>query len=74
VRCAIQYTVEEPTAEDLARLRDLAANLRWTWDRPTQALFASLGPARCSEARGNPVELLRRVTARVGDGDWGVGG
>jgi len=63
VRCVIQYTVEEPTVEDLTRLRDLAANLRWTWDRPTQALFASLSPARWSEARGNPVELLRRVTA-----------
>ena len=39
MRCVIQYTVEEPTAEDLTRLRDLAANLRWTWDRSTQAVF-----------------------------------
>lgn len=64
MRCVIQYTVEEPTAEDLTRLRDLAANLRWTWDRPTQALFASLSPAHWIEAHGNPVELLRRVTAK----------
>jgi len=75
VQCVIQYTIEEPIAEDLTRLRDLAANLRWTWDRPTQALSATLSPTRRIEGHGNPVELLRRVTAnevesRLADPDF----
>jgi starch phosphorylase len=32
--------------EPIAALGELASNLRWSWHRPTQELFASIDPQR----------------------------
>ncbi|HUY61189.1 MAG TPA: DUF3417 domain-containing protein, partial [Candidatus Dormibacteraeota bacterium] len=47
-------TVHAQLPAPLAGLHRLAQNLRWTWDRPTRALFDALGPARegFDEAQG----------------------
>ena len=46
----------------LAGLTRLAANLHWTWDAPTQDLFARLDPEVWAATAGNPVEFLQRVS------------
>jgi len=43
---------------NLERLRDLAYNLRWTWDHDTIALFRRLDRALWSQTNSNPVALL----------------
>ncbi|WP_376788794.1 alpha-glucan family phosphorylase [Thermoflexus sp.] len=45
----------------LARLRDLASNLWWTWQPDAQRLFQRLDPVLWEEVRHNPVALLRRI-------------
>jgi starch phosphorylase len=45
----------------LARLEDLAANLWYSWDRPTRALFAKLNPSLWDAAGHSPKALLKRV-------------
>jgi starch phosphorylase len=45
----------------LARLADLATNLRFSWHRPTRKLFESLDPELWSCVGGNPRLFLRSV-------------
>lgn len=45
----------------LSRLPELAGNLRFSWHRPTRALFASLDPTLWSACQGNPRLLLRNI-------------
>jgi starch phosphorylase len=45
----------------LARLEELAANLWYSWDRPTRTLFARLHPALWDAVGHNPKAFLRRV-------------
>lgn len=45
----------------LARLADLASNLRFSWHRPTRQLFDSLDHALWKSVRGNPKLFLRCV-------------
>jgi glycogen phosphorylase len=45
----------------LARLQDLAANLFYSWDRPTRALFAKLSPALWDAVGHCPKALLKRI-------------
>ncbi|MDP8969555.1 MAG: alpha-glucan family phosphorylase, partial [Actinomycetota bacterium] len=47
---------------ELRALGDLAMNLRWAWDRPTQELFRWADPDVWEEAGGNPVALLGRLS------------
>ena len=51
----------------LARLAELASNLRFSWHRPTRALFDSLDPALWKRVRGNPRLFLRCVAQEVLD-------
>jgi glycogen phosphorylase len=44
--------------EPIAALGELASNLRWSWHRPTQALFASIDPQRWAATRHDPMKLL----------------
>ena len=44
--------------EPIAALGELAINLRWSWHRPTQELFASVDPARWAATRHDPLKLL----------------
>jgi starch phosphorylase len=45
----------------LARLTELAANLFFSWDRPTRALFEDLDKALWEQTGGNPRLVLRCV-------------
>jgi len=45
----------------LARLEELAANLWYSWDRPTRALFAKLNPTLWDSVAHSPKALLKRV-------------
>jgi len=47
--------------ERLKRLEDLAANLWYSWDRPTRALFGLLHPGLWGAVGHNPKAFLRRV-------------
>ncbi len=49
----------------LARLAELASNLRFSWHRPTRALFDSLDPSLWKRVRGNPRLFLRCVAQEV---------
>jgi starch phosphorylase len=46
---------------ELARLRELALNLRWTWNQPASNLFARLDPELWESTNHNPVLLLATV-------------
>ena len=45
----------------LARLEEIAANLYYSWDRPTRALFAKLNPALWSAVGHSPKAMLKRI-------------
>src|ERR1700687_108892 len=48
----------------LARLPDLANDLRYSWDRTTRSLFARLNRALWDSVVHNPKVFLRRVDER----------
>lgn len=56
-----RFAVRAHLPERLAALDQLAANLRWSWDKPTQDLFASIDPALWSQCGSDPVALLGAV-------------
>ncbi|MGH7605816.1 MAG: alpha-glucan family phosphorylase, partial [Gemmatimonadales bacterium] len=45
----------------IAGLRDLAANLAWSWHRGARALFAAIDAPLWDRTRHNPVALLRQA-------------
>jgi glycogen phosphorylase len=45
----------------LARLQDLAANLWYSWDRPTRSLFAKLNPPLWDAVGHSPKAMLKRI-------------
>jgi glycogen phosphorylase len=49
----------------LARLPELAANLFFSWNRPTRALFEDLDPELWKQTNGNPRLLLRCVNQQT---------
>ena len=48
----------------VARLAELAANLFFSWHRPTRALFEDLDPELWPQVNGNPRLMLRCVDQR----------
>ncbi len=46
---------------ELHRLRDIAVNLRWSWDGPSRNLFARLDPDLWESTHQNPVRLLGAI-------------
>lgn len=60
---------------ELGRLHELAGNLRFTWHRPTRALFSALDPRLWLAVRSNPRLFLRSVAQSkldraVSDAEW----
>ena len=49
----------------LARLEELAGNLRFSWHRPTRKLFESLDPELWNAVAGNPRLFLRHTLHRL---------
>jgi glycogen phosphorylase len=50
--------------EWLARLRELALNLRWTWDRESQAMFREIYPELWDQTEDNPWLVLRSASTQ----------
>src|SRR5574340_740622 len=66
------FTVVQVLPAPLARLRDIAFNLRWAWDHETIELFRRLDTNLWETTGHNPVRLLgavpqERLTAAAGD-------
>jgi glycogen phosphorylase len=61
MRALKSFTVRARLPEPLAPLRDIAFNLRWSWDNGTRDLFRWLDPEGWEEANHDPVRLLGMV-------------
>ena len=59
-----RFTVRAHLPDRLAALERLSVNLRWSWDKPTQELFAAIDPDTVEAARSDPVALLGQVTPK----------
>ncbi|MCB0940167.1 MAG: alpha-glucan family phosphorylase [Mycobacterium sp.] len=59
-----RFTVRTHLPERLGALARLSINLRWSWDRPTQDLFASIDPELWNQTGQDPVALLGVVTPK----------
>src|SRR5687768_14642169 len=55
------FTIVPSIPESLNRLREVALNLRWAWDRETRDLFRRLDPQLWETSRHNPVLMLGSV-------------
>src|SRR4051794_11800920 len=56
------FTVRPRLPEPLARLEQLAMNLRWSWDDRARDLFRWLDPDGWEESRHDPVRVLGHVS------------
>lgn len=61
VKALRRFTVRVHLPQRLAALAQLSTNLRWSWDKPTQDLFATIDPGLWGESGGDPVALLGAV-------------
>ena len=59
-----RFTVRTHLPERLGALARLSINLRWSWDKPTQDLFASIDPELWTHTGQDPVALLGVVTPK----------
>lgn len=57
-----RFTVRAHLPERLAALEQLSKNLRWSWDKATQDLFAAIDPTLWAGCGDDPVELLGAVS------------
>lgn len=57
-----RFTVRVHLPDRLAPLDRLSTNLRWSWDKPTQDLFAAVDPTLWANCGGDPVALLGAVS------------
>jgi starch phosphorylase len=64
VKALRRFTVRAHLPERLAALGQLSINLRWSWDKPTQDLFASIDATLWAAHGGDPVALLGAVSPR----------
>jgi starch phosphorylase len=62
VKALRRFTVRAHLPERLLALEPLAVNLRWSWDKPTQDLFAAIDPELWKRVGCDPVALLGQVT------------
>ncbi|RAU90558.1 DUF3417 domain-containing protein [Mycobacterium colombiense] len=56
-----RFTVRAHLPERLTALDQLSTNLRWSWDKPTQELFATIDPDLWERCGSDPVALLGAV-------------
>lgn len=56
-----RFTVRAHLPERLTALDHLSTNLRWSWDKPTQDLFATIDPDLWQRCGSDPVALLGAV-------------
>ena len=70
-----RFTVRAHLPERLAALERLSINLRWSWDKPTQDLFATIDGELWQQLGCDPVALLggvdpKRLDELAGDHDF----
>ena len=63
MRAVREFNVVPAVPAALGQLTELAVNLRWTWDRETQALFEQLHPALWKSTGHDPLRLLAAIDA-----------
>lgn len=64
------------SSTNMQQLRDLALNLRWSWNEPARNLFARINPELWESTRHNPVLFLSSLdenTVQRVDADAGLG-
>ena len=59
-----RFTVRAHLPERLVALERLSINLRWSWDKPTQDLFAAIDPELWQQVGCDPVALLGQVSPK----------
>ena len=57
-----RFTVRTVLPESIRPLSRLANNLRWSWHKPTEQLFADLNPQAWDSVNHDPVKLLGSLT------------
>ncbi len=57
-----RFTVRAHLPDRLAALDQLSTNLRWSWDKPTQELFAAIDATLWARCGSDPVALLGAVS------------
>jgi starch phosphorylase len=62
VKALRRFTVRAHLPDRLAALDQLSVNLRWSWDQPTQDLFAAIDPILWERSGRDPVALLGAVS------------
>jgi starch phosphorylase len=64
VKALRRFTVRAHLPAPLTALEQLSVNLRWSWDRPTQDLFATIDPELWAQTGQDPVALLGAVNPK----------
>jgi starch phosphorylase len=62
VKALRRFTVQPQLPGPLKPLDGLISNLRWTWDPPSQDLFAEIAPDKWKQVGGDPLKLLGAVS------------
>ncbi len=62
VKALRRFTVRAHLPERLLALEQLSMNLRWSWEQPTQELFAAIDPELWHSCGRDPVALLGAVS------------
>jgi starch phosphorylase len=62
VKALRRFTVRAHLPDRLSALAQLSTNLRWSWDKPTQDLFAAIDPPLWDHCGQDPVALLGAVS------------
>jgi len=60
-RALQSFTVRAQLPEALSELREIAMNLRWSWDARSQDLFRWADPEVWGAAGGDPMRLLGMI-------------
>jgi glucan phosphorylase len=64
VKALRRFTVRAHLPERLVALERISINLRWSWDKPTQDLFAAVDPELWKQVGCDPVALLGQVSPK----------
>jgi starch phosphorylase len=64
VKALRRFTVRAHLPDRLAALEQLSVNLRWSWDKPTQDLFAAIDQELWQQTGEDPVALLGAVSPK----------
>ncbi|MBY0291517.1 MAG: glycosyltransferase family 1 protein [Mycobacteriaceae bacterium] len=59
-----RFTVRAHLPDRVEALERLSINLRWSWDKPTQDLFATIDPELWQQVGCDPVALLGQVSPK----------